>query len=172
MSNPIEDPRSCDYVVLNGLRSPGIAEITNADNPRRWDERRGYGLSGARSVFRGMQLAYPKLTLTLLTAEAFEAWNTWRDAISPPPAGERPQALSIEHPFLADLGITAVNIKNVKQPVALDDGGWTVEIEMIEYRPPVPALAVPKGASDGRQLSANEQTILNLQQQLAARAAG
>lgn len=164
MSNPITNPT--DFVILAGRRSPGIAEVTSADSPRRWDERRGYGLSGARTIFRGTGLAYPKLLLRLYTPEDFEAWNEWRPLVQAPPAGERPRALQIEHPFLEDLGIRAVNVKNVKQPVQTGDGEWTVEIEMIEYREPVPALAAPRGTTNGPPLTPNQLEILDLTSQL------
>ena len=67
--NPITDP--VDYFELAGRRSPGIAVLKNADSPRRWDERRGYALSGGFLRFRGIGLARPIFTLRLLTEEDF-----------------------------------------------------------------------------------------------------
>lgn len=168
MSNPITSPQ--DYIVIAGQRSPGICEISGADSPRRWDERRGYGLSGARAVYRGTALSKPRITLHLLNAEHFEAWNSFREMLLPPPAGERAQALEVEHPFLADLGIRALNVVNLKQPVQTDHGKWTVEIETIEYREPQPALSTPRGADSGEALSPNQILIRDLTAEVAARA--
>lgn len=168
MSNPIREP--VDYVVIAGQRSPGIAEISGADSPRRWDERKGYGLSGARAVYRGTALSKPKLTIRLLTAEQFEEWNEFRELLLPPPAGERARALEIDHPFLADLGIRAVSVVNLKQPVQTGEGEWTVTVDLIEYREPVPALAVPAGAASEPQLTPLQQQIADLTAEVQARA--
>jgi hypothetical protein len=62
------------------------------------------------------------------------------------PFGERPRALEIWHPILEDLGIRAVVVENVLQPVQTADGEWTHEIKFIEYRRPQLALARPDGA--------------------------
>lgn len=127
-----------DYVLLEGKRSPGLATISGADNKSRWDERRGFALSGARVVYRGMGLARPTLTIRLYTAEDWAGWHRWRPLVQRPPVGERATASDIWHPILEDLGVTAVVVENVLQPKqTTEDGEWTIEIKLIEHRAPV-----------------------------------
>ncbi len=171
MSDPISNP--VDYVILGGQRSPGLAEISDASSPRRWDERKGYGLSGSTVVFRGIGLAKPILTLRLYSAEDFAAWESWRPLVARPPLGSRPRALDIWHPFLEEAGIGSVVVEDVSQPVQSGDGEWTITIKLIEYRRPKLTLARPDG-SDTRltdpidiEIAANDAEIRRLNAELA-----
>ena len=133
--DPVTSP--VDYVLLEGKRSPGLATISGADNKSRWDERRGFALSGARVVYRGMGLSRPTLTLRLYTVDDWAGWHQWRPLVQRPPVGERATASDIWHPILEDLGITAVVVENVLQPKQTAPGEWTIEIKLIEHRAPV-----------------------------------
>lgn len=142
--NPIDEP--VDYFILAGQRSPGTAVVEGASTPRRWDERRGYALSGATIVFRGVMLAHFKIYVYLCTTEDWNAWNDFMPLVARPPYGERPRALEIWHPFLEQHGIRAVGVEDLKQPVESEPGIWKIEIDLVEYRRPEIALAVPEGA--------------------------
>ena len=157
--NPVTEP--IDYVLLANRRSPGLATLSNVTSPRRWDERKGYALSGARVVFRGIGLARPILTLRLFTSEDFEAWHEWSPLVQRPPVGERSRAQDIWHPILEDLGITKVVVEDVGQPRQTADGEWSIEIKFIEFRRPVPTLETI-GSSEERPLSENQQVIADL----------
>lgn len=135
-----------DYILLAGRKSPGIADIERANSPRAWDERRGYGLSGATTIFRGVRLSHFTVKLRLYTAEHFAEWAGFAALVQKPPIGERPKQLEIWHPILEDLGIVACGVEDVKQPVQTRDGEWTIEIAFIEYRKLTTALSRPDGA--------------------------
>lgn len=143
--NPLTSP--VDYVVLAGQRSPGVCEVVGGTSPRRWDERRGFGLSGATVVFHGVGLAKPLLRIRLFTEQHWSDWATWRELVQRPPLGERPRAMDIEHPILEDLGVRSVVVEDVTQPTQTGDGEWTVEVKLIEFRRPEIALATPSGAA-------------------------
>lgn len=142
--NPITSP--VDYILLANRRSPGLATINAADSPRRWDERRGYAFSGGRVVFRGIGISRPILTLRLYTEEDWTGWHEWKTLVSRPPIGERAHALDIWHPILEDLDINSVVVEKVLQPKQTADGEWSIDIKFIEYRVPVPMLAVAEGS--------------------------
>lgn len=142
--DPLKAP--VDYVLIAGRRSPGIADLSRAGSPRTWDERKGYGLSGATSIFRGVRLSHFVLKLRLYTSEQFAEWASFSVLVQKPPVGERPRQLEIWHPILEDLGITACGVEDVSQPVQTADGEWTIEIALIEYRKLTPALSRPDGA--------------------------
>ena len=84
--DPITQP--VDYVLLAGQRSPGIATVEGASSPRAWDQRRGYGLSGATVVFRGLRLAQFKVFVRLCTEADWQAWEAWRPLVARPPFPE------------------------------------------------------------------------------------
>jgi hypothetical protein len=144
--NPISQP--VDRVTLGGRQSPGLASIEGFSSPRRWDERRGYGLSGSTVVFRGIGLATGKLILRLYTEQDFADWSSFSELVQRPPSGERSRALDISHPILEDLGIRSVVVEDVKQPTQTGDGEWTIEIALKEFRRPVVALSRPDGSVD------------------------
>lgn len=140
LTNPV------DYVLLANRRSPGIAVVTLGNSPRRWDERRGYALTGGRLVFRGIGFAHPLLTLKLYTDQDWADWHDWRPMLDRPPIGERAHALDIWHPQLEDLGIVSVVVEDVLQGKQTADGEWSIDIKLIEYRRPLPALSVAEGS--------------------------
>ena len=159
---PLTEP--VDYVVVAGEKTPGIAEITGAAVPFKYDERKGYGLSGAYSVFRGRQLAKPTLTIRLYSDDDWDGWEAFLPTVRTPPNARRPRALEIQHPILEDQGITAVTVTELGQPEQTGDGEWTIVIKLLEYRRPRRALATPDGTEDG----AGTSTIDRLNAQNAA----
>jgi hypothetical protein len=166
--NPETDP--VDYILLANQRSPGLAVISNAASLRRWDERRGYALSGARVVYRGLGLARPIVTLRLLSAADWDAWHEWRPLVQRPPVGEGARAQDIWHPILEDLDIGSVVVENVLQPKQVADGEWAIDIKFIEYRRPVPTLE-SIGSSEERATDPVDRYIEQLTGQVQALAA-
>lgn len=142
--DPITSP--VDHIELAGKRSPGLCEVIGAGSPRKWDERRGYALSGATVVFRGIGLARFTVRLRFYTPEDWAAWYAWKPLVDKPPLGKRPSALDIWHPLLEAQAIKKVVVEDVGQPDQTEDGEWTVEIKFIEFRRPQIALAKPEGS--------------------------
>lgn len=158
--NPITSP--VDHVILQGQESPGICVIEGAGSPRQWDERRGYGISGATSIYKGAKLVHFSLKFTLWTAEHFAEWATFSQLLMRPPTGTRPTVMAISHPILEDLGVIHVAVEDLLQPVQDDTGGWVYEAKMIQYRRPRPALARPDGSEGGPEVDdAGDRAIAN-----------
>jgi hypothetical protein len=169
--DPIAEPEAADYVLLAGKRSPGLCEIVGAGSPRDWDVRKGYGTSGAFSVFTGANLAHFSIMLRLYTRQDWADWYAWKPLVDKLPKrrfsnGKDSGALDIQHPILAALGIKAIGVENVGQPVQTDHGEWTIEIKAIEFRRPKFSLAKPEGATATPVDPVEEQIIKPLTEQL------
>ena len=137
-----------------------------------WDERRGFALSGARVVFRGIGLARPIVTLRLVTSADFDAWHDWRELVQRPPIGERGRrAQDVWHPILEDLEIVSVVVEDVAQPVQVEDGVWDIAIKFIEYRRPVVTLETI-GSSEAAPTDPIERVTETLAGQFNALAGG
>jgi len=80
---PLQSP--IDHVLLAGQRSPGIATISGAGSLRKWDVRKGYGLTGARPVFRGLDVARFRVAILLLTEADWTAWHEFKQLLAVPP---------------------------------------------------------------------------------------
>ncbi|MCH9838258.1 hypothetical protein K0U83_21525 [bacterium] len=171
--NPLTSP--VDTITLAGQVSPGTAIVEGAGSPRQWDERRGFGSSGAISVYKGAKLAKFTVKFTLWLPEHFVEWASFSELLKKPPPRVRPRAMRISHPILEDLGIIDASVEDLLQPTPDDTGAWTYECKFIQYRRPRPALATPDGADDGpevddaidRQIAANTATIQALARELA-----
>lgn len=138
-----------DYIVLGSLRSPGICVVRNGSSPRKWDERQGYGFSGATTVFMGTGLARPEVDIILWEPEDGLQWALWRifaELLKKPSPGKPITGLGIQHPQLnaPPLSITDVVVEDVSQWTQDDDGLWTCTIKFIEYRRPLPILKRPE----------------------------
>lgn len=130
--NPIQQP--VDYVLLQGERSPGIAEIVGANSPRMWDKQQSYGYGGAILRFKGLDLSKFNLNIRLYDAKDWTAWDEWKKIVDKPPSMKRPTALDIWHPFTQTLGINKVVVLDVKQPAQEADGVWLISIELSDFR--------------------------------------
>lgn len=167
--NPLDEPQ--DWVDFAGQISPGLADIEGASSPRSWDERDAYAVAGAFLVYHGKKLSHFTVKLRLYTAEHWDGWHAFRPFISAlPRRGVPAKAIDITHPLLAMVGIKRVVVEDVIQPVQTDDGEWTVEIKLIEFRPPIVSQAKADGAKatpadpEDAILEENKQQIAALAQ--------
>jgi hypothetical protein len=166
--NPHRDPPN--YVLIAGQRTPGLARIKGANNPRKWQIIDGYGLSGAVARFFGIGIAKPVIEIRLHNDAEWEAWHRFSPIVAKPPRGARPKSLEIWHPILEDAGINAVNIEDVEQPDEADANGiWLVKILCLAYVPLKPHLLKPEGAKTkpldaiDRQIAQRKARIAELQ---------
>lgn len=142
------DPRdpALNYVVVNGVQSPGKAEITGADVQYVWDVKQAYGMTGAYTVYRGRAPVEFTLTITLWKPEHFLAWPLFAKLLEPPKPGIK-LVVGMAHPILSAADVKAVAIKKLGQLTRdMSSGLWRSVTQCLEYRPLVPALVKPRGA--------------------------
>jgi hypothetical protein len=163
-----------DTLVIAGQTMPGLVDFpAPGDSPRKWDERKGVGLSGATIVFVGLDVAKFTARLTMWLPEHFRLWKERRVLVAPPAQGERAKIIDFYHPCLEEVGIKACGVTNRTQmkPVS-DQGDWYVDISCLGYRKPLPQI----GTGDASKATQNQQAskdkgdemIAQLQKQLEA----
>lgn len=165
--NPIDEPQ--DWVDFAGRRTPGIAEVVGAGSPRNWDERDSYAVAGAFLVYHGKKLSHFSVRVRLYTQQDWADWWAFVPTISALPRRGRPaQAIDITHPILAAIPIRAVVVEDILQPEQTNDGEWTIEIKLIEFRPPIysqakaeGAVATPADPEDARLAELNDTVTAN-----------
>jgi hypothetical protein len=140
-----------DFVILNGIRSPGVCQIVNAGSPRKWDRQGGYGYSGASLVFTGTDLSDFDILIDLFEKKHWSDWNIFARLLDKEPLGVKPRTLDISHPLLyrAPLRITQCVVRDVTQftqGTGSAAGRWTVRIPMTSWRKPQAALGKPVGS--------------------------
>lgn len=169
--NPIDNP--IDKAKVGGMYTPGLCEVVGASSPRDWAEFRGYGLSGATVRFRGIKLSHFSLRIRLYSVEDWNDWHAFKPIVDKPPLGKRPRAIDISHPLLEDLGIRSAVVEDVGQPDEDDDGAWTIEVKLIEFRKPKLTLSTPEGSDAGpvdpvdAQIEARRKHIADQRDELA-----
>ncbi|AKT38251.1 hypothetical protein [Chondromyces crocatus] len=148
MLNPLRNPEAFDVWFLAGQVSPGLSEVAGASSPRKWDERQGYGLSGATIVYTGDGLAQFAIKVFLWEDEHFEQWAAFKVLLKKAPSGTRPKALDIYHPILEDLEISSVVVEDRSQltEVQGEPGMFFVEVKFKQHRAPTPAIGKPTGS--------------------------
>lgn len=156
MTSPLVTPDIYDVIRVLNQPSPGIATVSGAGTPRKWDERNGYGLSGATIVFTGLGVAKFTVRLWLWTDAHFDAWEEWKPLVAPPPQGQKPRILDIYHPFLDDVNIRSAGVEDRSQ-IAPDGetGLYYVDIKWLSYRKPLPQIGTGSGAQAGKQYKNN-----------------
>lgn len=88
----------CDYIVLAGIRSPGVCRFTKPPSAaRNWDVRQGYGYTGAYAIYTGMGLHEFSIAIDLWEGEQFREgeWLRFAALLGPPkPAPPPTEALA------------------------------------------------------------------------------
>jgi hypothetical protein len=142
-----------DFILLGGVKSPGLCDVSGASSPRKWDQAVGYGMGGAVSRFLGNALSEFSIKFRLygdpkVPDPDWQQWNVFESVLMKPPVpgDDKSRMFDIWHPVLQRLKIKAVGVVDVGQPYQSDDGEWTIEVKFIEWRQPKPQLAKPEGA--------------------------
>lgn len=165
-----------DTIQIGFDTSPGKATVIHASRPSGWDERKGYGLSGATLWPKGDPLGKFSILFELWDEDDMAAWSTFYGKYFAPeaklitPGSLRPAALTILHPVLAQLGLQECVVEGRGPMLKSEDGLWSQTIDFIQYRKPkpapqpstatIPAAAVPQPTAqsalekEAQQLSA------------------
>ncbi len=179
--DPLRQPD--DSVYISDQLVPGIVEIQGLKAERDWEERRAFGMIGARLRYKGQKLSHFSLAVGLYTQEHWDAWLEFGPLIRRPPPPNptaspvtlpafhrfmRTQAppLTIRHPLLEEYRIRRVVVEDVLAPVQDDKGVWTVEIKLIQYQRPRRVLSDSGGRGHNTGASAQDREIAALTQEL------
>lgn len=145
--NPLDTPEAYDVIILGGLTSPGIVEVTGAAREAEWDEPKAKGSSGAEPTYNGQKLSGITCKFKFWEASQLDEWRRFRTILEKPTDAKEPRPLDIIHPLVNDLGITSVVVDVEGQLVRETGCLWTVEVKFKERRKPTPAGAGKLGGS-------------------------
>lgn len=147
-----------NYVIVNGIPTPGRCKISGAALTFDWDIKKGHGMVGATTVFTGRAPVEFTLTLEFWNNEQLLEWEAGASKLfqAPKPLGLK-AALGIKHPLLDELGLTGSFVVKKRGQLELNANGLhSIQIELLEWFPkPKPALVKPKTA-----VPAVEQDVL------------
>ena len=157
-SNPMRNPNLWDTARIGGVITPGQVEITGGVSARKWDVWGGFGLTGATTVFTGIDVKDFGMRIKIWLPEQYDEFVQKIVPLLASPLNQasntlvRPKALSFFHPAvsLPPLSIRGVGIKEVSQWQQDDVGLWWIDIKLIPYMTPKPHVAKPIAADDGR----------------------
>jgi hypothetical protein len=128
---------------------PGKWTLLSAEKLFGWQIQQGYGLSGAFVFPKGDELVVAKFRGEFWASADWLQFTIYRKTLFKKPAftvpgGLATAALGIDHPELKAQGVTSVVV--LKVGVGTNDGHglWSIEVELLQYRPPVKALPIPK----------------------------
>lgn len=175
--------RPDDSVYISDRLVPGVVLIKGLKAERDWEERRGFGMIGARLRYKGQKLSHFSLIVSLYTQEHWDDWLEFGPLVRRPPPPDRSQLtaitsipslhrmmrtqappLSIRHPLLEEYRIRRVVVEDTLAPIEDEKGFWTIEIKLIQYQRPQRALS-SSGGSDTEP--AGNPRIAALRAQLA-----
>jgi len=169
--NPLRTPEIYDSFLLAGVRSPGQCDLSGASAPRKWDVFRGFGLTGATTIFTGIDIKDFSIRISMWEPEQIDDYNAKLvPLLALPPRGKRPKALDFYHPLASDppIGIRSVGVKDVTQLQQISDGLWAVDILFVPFVTPKPHIAKPIASGDDRPKpqDAADAKILELSDQV------
>lgn len=153
--NPIDDVDVYMVVVLAGVQSPGHCTLSGAALTNRWEEKEGDGQDGDSTTLKGRKNNHFTVTFELwdepgLGIDHFATWDREFLPLLKSSTTTTPlSALDIYHPDLARLGISAVQVEEIGQLVHDGQGGATVAVKFLEFRPPKPKSGTPGGSKSG-----------------------
>jgi len=181
--DPLRTPD--DDVYISDRLVPGIVVIKGLNAERDWEERRSFGMRGARLRYKGQKLTHFSLMVSLYTEEDWDAWLEFGPLIRRPPPPDRSQLaaitsipslyrlmrtqappLTIRNPQLEEYRIRQVVVEDVVAPVEDDKGVWQIEIKLIQYQRPQQVLSSSGGRDRESGMSRQDREIAALTAQL------
>jgi hypothetical protein len=160
LPTPWREPLAYDQIEIAGRLWPGICRIANAEQLYKWQVNDAKGSDGATTTYQGGDIAKPKLVFVLWEGtddvggyvNYFLEWDAFRPVLEtsiPPPGSKRaPIALAVKHPLFQHARIGAISLEKIGQPTPDGEGGMTVEVDILDFRPPKPAGGTPLAAAE------------------------
>lgn len=147
MATPYDLDEELSCIILGTTRSPGVVKLSGHDRDKKWDVKEAKGATGASSALEGDPIGQFEATFTLAGDEVdgltdFDEWEDFQRLIESTTSGPTPVALPIYHPDLARNRFTEVVSGGVGGMVHDGQGGATIKVKFLEYKPPKPKPAV------------------------------
>ncbi len=136
-----------DTFSIAGLTLTGKWTLLSAPKKFGWQIQQGYGLSGAFVFPKGDELITPKFKGEFWDHRDWAVFKETRKRLLQKGVvslGIIASAMGIDHPELKALGVTSVVTGMIGPATQSKTGLWTIEIEFLQYRPPLPAPPKPK----------------------------
>lgn len=141
-ADPFTNPQDWDYVIIGGVKSPGICKVSGFSRKNEWDLKKGKGTIGATLTFVGKPPAKGKIVWQIWTSEQYESWISFRQLLKYDPTKKSVTAIDIYYPSLDDIDIHSVVCEDLGQLEHQGNQLYTIEAEFIEYFPPPKKSAV------------------------------
>lgn len=137
-----------DFVVLNGIKSPGISVVTCKPS-MRIDVQKPSGGDGSPLILRGHNPAKVDIAIEVWTPAQWLLLQEFMDVIWRRPGKDSRQdrpgqktatikatgAIEIQHPACRMYGVTAVVIHSPSSPERSPNGGRILRIDALQYTP-------------------------------------
>lgn len=145
--------------IVCGIAAPGIATVTGAERPYKWDVKDAKGNSGATTTYQGEGVVKCKVELHLWKdgtdptdpTDHFAEWDSFRELLQSGMKEKKLRALDVLHPALVDVDVYAAGVERIGQLVPKGGGLWSVTFDLVEYKPPKKAGGTPSGAKGAMQ---------------------
>jgi len=107
------DAQAWNFCWLGEDFLPGLVEV-EVDKGRAVDKQKSKGSDGPTLKDEGYEGAVVTITLTIWTAEQWDAWQSVRPKIDPQRAGGLRTPLAIDHPETQDAGVATVYVRRIR----------------------------------------------------------
>ena len=151
--SPVGFEELWDKMFVADVLTPGRVTISGHGQEVKWDIKAGDGQDGASTTRKGMHPNAFSSTFQLALdfekqVDEFAEWSRFLPILQASFDSETPNALTVYHPDLAELKITAAVVKKIGGKIHDGKGGATVKVDWLEYRPPKPKP--PKSPSQSK----------------------
>ncbi len=144
-------PSPYDVIQIQGVTCPGICVLSGFERRWKFDKKGGKGVNGITSTLTGKDELHGTVKFYAWTALQLVLWEGFRPLFKYDVSKQEMQAVTVFHPALADLDISALVCESLSPLLHAGHGMFTCEARMIEFAPPPKAAAVstPTQAKSG-----------------------
>lgn len=137
-----------DSIQIGPDVCPGKVTVENGKRPSGWDERKGYGLSGATLWPVGDPLGHFAILIELWDENDYDPYLAFYKKYLAPeakivPGSKIQPGLNVTHPVLHQLGLQQCVVIDRDALTKDDYGLWSQRIYFKQYRKPKPAPQPP-----------------------------
>jgi hypothetical protein len=135
-------PSTFDVITVAGQTCPGICVLSGFKRKWKMDKKKGKGANGVDLTQTGKDVLTGTITFYVWTALQLVLWEGFRPLFKYDTTKQQMQAVTVFHPALADLDISALVCESLSPMLHVGKGLYSCEADMVEWSPPPKAAAV------------------------------
>lgn len=171
MTNPLNTPKAFDYIMLDGVKSPGYCERTDGgERSITIEDQQSPGFAGAYVVVKGEKISTITYRFHIWTIDQWKEWGRFEAMLKAGSKKRPPRVYQLVDLFLRGTEVKQVVLETMSRHTQVKIGHHAIDVKFHEYRKkkPIGGVAIPPPNEDDRLIDTLSAKNADLEKKLEA----